>query len=92
MAQAGWTPNEEGLWHAHLGARNAVHHFSSTAVALHGDGARDARLTWELERHAITELSRRSQRQAHEYTVRLAGQPVVTNLRVITSRVSADVP
>jgi hypothetical protein len=29
---AGWTPDELNLWAAHMGARNAAHHTSSTVV------------------------------------------------------------
>ena len=38
--QADWTPDELGLWHAHIGARNAAHHTSSAVAVLHSDGGR----------------------------------------------------
>ncbi len=84
--QAGWTADDLAVWHAHIGARNAAHHTSSALAPLHSHGTRDERLTWDIEQRAIASLP--SPRQAGEYNARLAGQPVLPNLRAMVVRVS----
>lgn len=87
--QADWAPDELGLWHAHIGARNAAHHTSSAVAVLHSDVGRDERLIWDMQDQAIASL--RSQRQACNYASRLAGRPVLPHLRAISNCINAAV-
>jgi hypothetical protein len=89
-AQAAWGVDELADWYAHVGARNAAHHTSSTITALHILEPLDNRLQWEIEPQAVASL--RSQRQRREYLARLEGQPVLPALRALVARVSATVP
>jgi hypothetical protein len=90
-APIGWTPDETGLWNAHVGARNAAHHHSSETaglVVLHSGGQRDDRLTWDIDPAAIARAGARSKygrEQASEYKGRLAGKPVLPGLRQIAA-------
>jgi hypothetical protein len=84
-----WDDEGEGLWRAHIGARNAAHHTSSPLAVLRSDAARDERLLWALQSSAITGL--RSERQASEYRDRLHEQPVLPSLRQISERLAAAI-
>ena len=81
-SQDGWNDDERGLWIAHLGARNAMHHTSSALVVLHSDAVPDQRLMWE------SSIDVRSAQQQAEYSARLSGQAVLPVLRLLVSRVS----
>jgi len=81
-SQDGWTPDDRGLWIAHLGARNAMHHTSSALVVLHSDGTPDQRLMWERS------IDVRSAQQKAEYSARLSGRAVLPTLRWLVRRVS----
>jgi predicted nucleic acid-binding Zn-ribbon protein len=88
-SQQGWSADDLGLWRAHIGARNAAHHKSWSAVALHTDGSRDDRLRWDLNPSDMNQLQSRS--QAAEFSSRLAGQPVLPALRRLAVLVSSAV-
>jgi hypothetical protein len=85
-SQDGWNADERGLWIAHLGARNAMHHTSSALVVLHSDGVPDQRLMWE------SSIDVRSAQQEAEYRARLSCQAVLPALRLLVCRVSDAVP
>ena len=90
-SKAGWNTDDEGLWCAHIGARNAAHHQSSGVVTLETD-ARGTSLIWHLEPHAVTALHTKRPGQADEYERRLAGQPVLPTVRAVLTLVTAAVP
>jgi hypothetical protein len=87
----GWTPAEEDQWRAHVGARNAAHHYSSEAhgiVALGSGDHRDDRLTWDVDPKASAGVRKHSKYgplQAKAYEDHLAGKPVVPGLRQIAA-------
>lgn len=89
-SQAGWGPDDVGLWRAHIGARNASHHTSSTVVALHADADTPTQhLRWDLDSAAIASLD--SAVQQREFNARLAGQDVLPPLKALASKISAAV-
>jgi hypothetical protein len=56
-----WSPDELGMWTAHIGARNAAHHNTSTTagvVALHSGDKRVDRLTWDVDPASIANRGR----------------------------------
>ena len=73
--QDGWKAADIDLWLAHVAARNAAHHTSSSIVALHSGTAQNRILTWEINPEAIEGLH--SGAQAAAYQRGLAGQPVL---------------
>jgi predicted nucleic acid-binding Zn-ribbon protein len=89
-SQAGWNSNDLGLWTGLIGARNTAHHKTSHIVALSSGGNTDDRLKWDIEESAIAELRFPIQRQ--EYEVRVAGQPVLPQLRSVLALVEAVLP
>jgi hypothetical protein len=89
-SQASWTPDELGLWRAHVGARNASHHTSSNVVALHADAdSATQQLCWDFDPAAISRLHSRAQQT--EFNARLAGQEVIAPLRSIASKVASSI-
>ena len=88
-ARMRWTPDDRGLWTAHIGARNAAHHTSATVVALHSGDRTDDRLRWDIDSAAIAGL--RYKQQAGEYTTHLAGQAVVPSLRQIAALLARSI-
>ena len=52
-SQAGWDVRALGLWHAHLGARNAAHHESSGIFSLPGQPGQP--LVWAIPAHRVQE-------------------------------------
>jgi hypothetical protein len=96
--QSTWSPDDLGLWTAHVGARNAAHHNTSSSagvIALHSGDQRDDRLTWDVDPASIANLSVFSKKhgpaQAQEYTARLAGKPVVPGMRQILALLKRSV-
>lgn len=90
-SRAGWSADDVGLLRAHVGARNASHHTSSSVVALHGGTETpDLSLRWDLSPSAIAGLP--SQAQRNEFNARLAGQPVLPEFRKLATRIAASIP
>jgi hypothetical protein len=87
--QAGWGADAIGEWHAHLGARNVVHHTSISPARMHSGPVTDERLRWRIDAREVQGL--RSKRQAGEYLARLVDQPVLPPLRALSARVSAAI-
>ena len=83
--QSAWKPDDLELWRAHIGARNAAHHTSSSVVALHSTGA----LTWDVDAPAIATLQ--SSRQQRAYRTRLADTSAPNSLRRIAELVAISV-
>jgi DNA-directed RNA polymerase subunit RPC12/RpoP len=69
-SQASWGPSDIELWRAHIGARNAAHHTSTSVVAVHSDGDP----TWDMDATAVASLNSKAQQAA--YNGRLAGKSV----------------
>ncbi len=91
-AQAGWEPDEQLSWIAHIGARNMAHHSSSSIVTLTRSRPADEQLTWALDGAAIATLSLRSKKQATAYIACLDGQPVLAPLRRLVAHIKASIP
>jgi hypothetical protein len=90
--QAGWPPDEQLSWIAHIGARNMAHHSSSSIVTLTRSRPADEQLTWALDGAAVAELSLRSKNQAMAYNARLDGQPVLPPLGRLVAQTKASIP
>jgi hypothetical protein len=84
-SQADWSSDDLELWRAHIGARNAAHHTSTSVVAVHSEGDP----TWDMDATAIASLRYESQQKA--YNARLAGMPVAPALRQIVTLVQASI-
>ncbi len=91
-AQAGWEPDEQLSWIAHIGARNMAHHSSSSIVTLTRSRPADEQLTWALDGAAVAKLSLRSKKQAMAYSARLDGQPVLPPLGRLVAQIKASIP
>jgi hypothetical protein len=85
--QSDWDADSIGLWTGLLGARNAAHHTSSSVVVKHSDMPRDDRLRWDLDADVIAGLH--SPAQKVEYNARVAGQPVLPQLRSVLGLLTA---
>ena len=88
-SQAGWDVRALGLWHAHLGARNAAHHESSGLFSLPGQPGQP--LVWAIPPTAF-KSKKQSKAQEREYYARLDGRPVLPLLREMASRISSAIP
>jgi hypothetical protein len=93
--QDGWSPDEIGLWIAHIGARNAAHHNSLPIVVRVGRSDRDDGLRWDVQPQALKNLRARGkhcERQATEYSDRLHDKHVLPALRDTVKLISAAIP
>ena len=88
-SHAAWASADVGLWRGLLGARNAAHHLTFPVVTRHSDTPRDESLVWSLDANAIAGL--RSTQQRTEYNARVAGQPVLPQLRKAAALVAHEV-
>lgn len=84
-SQAGWAPGDVELWRAHIGARNAAHHTSTSVVAVHSDGD----LTWDIDATAVASLNSKAQQAA--YNARLADKSVTPSLHQIVTLVQRSI-
>lgn len=91
-AQAGWEPDEQLSWIAHIGARNMAHHSSSSIVTLTRSRPADEQLTWALDGAAVAKLFLRSKKQAMAYNARLDGRPVLPPLGRLIAQIKASIP
>jgi hypothetical protein len=89
-SNASWTRAQRESWLAHMGARNAAHHTSSTVVEIRSASQADNRVRWCIEPTAIASLH--SKDQAKAYRTLLDGQPVIPGLRSIVAALAVAIP
>jgi hypothetical protein len=91
----GWSPEDQGLWKAHVAARQTAHHTGVAPVSVDATTGRAPAMLWHDDAAEIARLAgrgKRSKAKAQEYAARLAGHPVMPGLRRIAQLVAPLLP